>query len=231
MNSLRRSTLAIEGSCPVSKWLQTALLLGSSEMRNLLNEIAPFFMLRIDAVLSKKEGIIEHSEFLHAYDAYIQSIASGQEVDERLAKRFFQAAWTISLDCATSIEVPNDRHIIKLSRPAVIIQHHRLSFSAIDEKFRSMVFGVDTFPFGIQISYPQLFKDPKTQELEKILVLEKFVNTPLFRKIQKWVRSSTRPVTFLFGDKKTTIPVRIGKEALDFVNHHPWLVKHHFKVA
>jgi hypothetical protein len=110
------------------------------------------------------------------------------------------------------------------------MQHHKLHFSQDDHQFRSMVLGLEAFPFGIQLSYPQLYQEPKTHELKKVLLDPSFENTPLYKKIKQWIKTNTRPISFLVEDKKVTIPCRIGKEALLFVNNHPWLIKKNLKV-
>lgn len=227
---IRVSTQSVEGQCPVSMWLSTALYLSAQEMQRFIESLGPFFILKTDTVIPKNEGIIKSEDFLAAYKDYITALSLGEDIDEKSVKKYFQSVWTLNLDTVYSIDVDPDRHIIKLSKPSIILQHHKLHYSDDDQKFRSMVLGLDAFTFGIQISYPQLYQDPKTHELKKILLEGSFVNTDLYKKIKQWVKTNTRPISFLIENKKVTLPYRIGKEALAFVNHHPWIVKKHFKV-
>jgi hypothetical protein len=227
---IRQSTLSVEGQCPVSMWLSTALFLSASEMSQFLEALGPFFILQTDVVLDISDGIVDRQDFLKAYSEYVEDIKEGRSINEKKVKKYFQAVWTLSLDAVYSIKVPENRHIIKQVHPSIIVQHHKLHYSTDDHKFRSMVLGIDAFTFGIQISYPQLYQDPKSMELKKILLDNSFYNTELYKKIKMWIRSNTRPISFLINEKKWTIPQRIGKEALAFINNHLGLIKNQLKV-
>jgi hypothetical protein len=227
---IRQSTLNIEGQCPVSMWLSTALFLSASEMHQFLEALGPFFILQTDVVLDISDGIVDRQDFLKAYGQYVEDIKEGRGINEKNVKKYFQAVWTLSLDAVYSIRVPENRHIIKQVHPSIIVQHHKLHYSTDDHQFRSMVLGIDAFSFGIQLSYPQLYQDPKSMELKKILLDRSFYNTELYKKIKIWIRSNTRPISFLIDEKKVTIPVRIGKEVVSILNNHPGLIKNQLEV-
>lgn len=205
---IRISTLKEEGNCPVSKWLSVPLLLSNAEMKQFLEEMGNFFMIRTDCVLEKEKTLLPRTEFLAIYEAYVAALKENRPINEIDVKMALQTAWTLSLDVAYAIEVARDKHIVKLAKPAVMAQVHRLSYSHDDQQFRSQVFGTNSFPLGIYLSYPQLFQDPKTHQLENILHDPKFSNTPLFQNIQKWIRYHTKPLAL----ETKKLPIRVGKE-------------------
>jgi len=80
--------------------------------------------------------------------------------------------------------------------------------------------GLGSVFWGIQMSYPQIYQDPKTMELMEI---EESPNMELFQKIRGWVRDATRATPFIVEGKRVNSPIRIGKNCLSWIGRHPQL--------
>jgi hypothetical protein len=83
-----------------------------------------------------------------------------------------------------------------------------------------MVRGPDAISWGIQLSFPQIFEDPKTGEAVEALALP---NGLLFREMQRWARKNTRPTPISVEGKKQNLVARIGKENIERARSHPKL--------
>lgn len=102
--------------------------------------------------------------------------------------------------------------LVRILRPVIQVQPYTLHYSAYGEQFHEMTHSLDSFYWGLIFSYPQLYYNPKTQDVEK--VAEQFLNTSYFKSMQRWVRTHTVPTPFHVGDKIIHHPSRIGKEWL-----------------
>lgn len=228
---LRESTLATEGICPLSKWLSLQVLLDPSEMEQLLAALQNISIFQIDKLVPKESGLISVDEFNLAYSEYANALKEGRIPDEKAFRNVSQSVITLNSDPLYSIPVDDARRIIKIIGPVILMQPHRLDYSGFDGKFRSMTMSADSITWGVQFSYPQLYQNPKTYEIEKVMQQPKFVNTEAFHIIQKWIRYNTQPTTFLVEGKKITSPVRLGKVAFSWVNAHPGLIKRGIQVV
>jgi len=229
---LKESTLDKEGACLVSKWLEFPIVLSLEELKDLFAELGAFYVIHTDRIVSNEEGILFPEEFLKIYEQYITTWKEGGNLNDSLYKKVFQGAISTTLDGMYAIKVDDSRRIVKTTEPTLLLQPYRIEYSSFDHKFRPMVMSKNSLSWGLQISYPQLYQDAKTGVLKK--VDETFVNSALFRKLQKWVRYHTQPTTFLIQEKEEpkqiTMPMRIGKEALLFVNNHSGLAEKQIEV-
>jgi hypothetical protein len=83
-----------------------------------------------------------------------------------------------------------------------------------------MSMGVKAIFWGIQISYPQIYQDPKSMELLKV---GESNNSELFALVRSWVRDATRPTPFVVSGMKTNVPIRLGKQCFSWIGAHPQL--------
>ena len=77
---------------------------------------------------------------------------------------------------------------------------------------------------GIQFSYPHLYQDPLTRNVETIRNTPEYPNTELFHLLQKWMRQHTIPTPLIAEEKLINIPIRIGKLCLTWINKHAQLI-------
>lgn len=220
---IRTSSLQEEGYFQVSKWLSLQLLLDVHEMQNLLEELGEFYICPIGQIYSLGEETISKENFLKCYAAYIEGIKAGKLIDESLYRTCFSSVFTKSLDHLYRAEIAKDHHLLRISKPVLQLQTHRMHYSKLDGKFRPMIFGSDSIMWGIQFSYPQIFQDNRTKEILNVLNHPEFPNSGLYHTLQKWVRKNTIPTPFMDGEKVINSPIRIGKSCLTWINHHPQL--------
>ncbi|MFT4553070.1 MAG: hypothetical protein ACI9S8_001704 [Chlamydiales bacterium] len=228
--SLRVSTPQKEGKLQVSKWLQSQVLLDVSEMEALLEELGEAQLFSTGRLVEKGKSFVIKRDFLDCYIDYVESLKKGQLPDDSNFRSFFGSVFTVTPDVLYSMEIEDGRELVHPTRPVLQMQAHSIGYSVEEGKFRPMVLGKDSILWGIQFSYPQLFQDNETLSVEKVEETEKFPNTQLFRKLQRWVRHNTRATPFIIGDKKTNVPMRLGKKCFEWINKHPQLIKKGIKV-
>jgi hypothetical protein len=212
-----------------SKWLQVQALLDMDEIVQLFQALGNFKMYRIGAVLDLNETELSRDQFLECYRNYISTLKEGkvpQEIDYRPA---FTSVISVSPDMLQVVPVEGSKQIIKVIKPVIQIQVHRLGYSVVEEKFRPMVKGKESITWGIQFAYPQLFQE--SEEVFKVDESELFPNTYLFHTLQKWMRQNTIPTPFLVDGKKMNVPIRLGKNCFSWINHHPQLIEKNIKVV
>lgn len=223
--SLRQSTSA-ESPLQASKWLQSQALLSQEELAALfkfIEESHPFHLYACGVVCSKEKGEIPKQEFLETYGSYINKLKQGEMPDLAFYRSVFSPVMTTTTDALFTIPVGEDRQIIRNSKPIVQLQAHNMSYSSLDKKFHPLVFGIDSIAWGLQFSYPQLYQDNQTKQIEIIKKNTAFPNTVLFQLIQKWMRQHTIPTPFLAEGTLINVPMRLGKQCLEWVNRHPQL--------
>lgn len=219
---LRESTLQEEGPLQVSKWLSLQMLLDGEEMASLLESCQPLIFCG-SAVVAKGKSQVFPEGFLHVYRDYVEELKQGRLPNEALYRQRFNDLWTLDTGMLYAISLQGDRELVKACGPVVQLQAHFLGYSSLDKRFRPMVMGKDAIAWGIQFSYPQIFQDNRTREILPIAVSPRFPNTALFRAIQRWIRKHTIPTPFVVNGELTHVPIRLGKECLTWINHHPQL--------
>jgi hypothetical protein len=212
-----------ESPMQASKWLSLPLLIDYLEMLQLFEALEPFLLYRVGQVLLEGKGQISPEDFLSTYKYYIDSLKQGMIPEESIYNSHFNSVFTRTSDSLFAIEIPNNRHLIRICQPVIQVQPHWMDYSPYDDKFRSNMHGPESISWGIMFTYPQLYLDPQTKEPVKVVDREAFPNTYLYRLLQKWCRANTTPTPFRIGDKTVKVPVRIGKGCLDWIHHHPQL--------
>lgn len=213
-----------------SKWLKIQLLVDADEMRDLITNLGDFFIFSPSGVTPRGQGEIAHHYFLDKYVDYIHQLQKGQIPDEAKYRSAFSSVFTNYPEALYALPVGENQQVIRVQKPVVQLQLHRMNYSPLDQKFHTMVFGSDSISWGLQFSYPQLYRDPESKKVEPVQDNESFPNTKLWKQFQRWVRSSTIPTPFIVGEEKVNVPVRLGKKCLSWINHHPHLVIKGIKV-
>lgn len=227
MDHLRISTTN-EPPMQASKWLTAQVLIDEEEMRSLLDFIGTFALYTCGAVCLPGEERISTKNFLQAYSHYVQLLKEGQLPQTQDYRLPFSAAMTATLEALYVIPLNDGQQLVRVGKPVIQLQAHHIDYSSLDKKFRSMVFGENNIPWGIQFSFPQLYQDRTTGRVEK--VLQTSPNASLFQNLQKWVRQHTIPTPFYVEEKQYNVPMRLGKQCLSWINRHPQLVAKGIKV-
>lgn len=213
------------GVLQASKWLSYPVLLDVDEMDTMLDELGNFEIYLVSGVSKRGEGKITKELFLATYRDYINALKEGLDFPESRYRTIFSAVFTANDDALFAVHVGDDQQLIKIAKPVIQLQVHRISYSLVDNKFRSMVLGPDSVAWGIQFSYPQIYQDFKTKQVIQIIESADFPNTALFRRLQRWGRYHTIATPFLVGNQKTNVPVRLGKHCIPWINRHPGLIQ------
>jgi hypothetical protein len=210
-----------------SKWLDLQLLIDIDEMRDLFTALGDFEIFQVGMVCGIDDGIISKEKFLEVYEAYLDCLKKGKIPEEKTYRPYFSSIFTTSRDHLFHIVIGNDRHIIRVEKPVLQMQANRISYSPADGKIRPMVFSKDSILWGLQFSYPQLFQDSMTKDVFTVSDTPQFPNTPLYRKLQLFLRQNTIPTPFQVsgdqGDVRINVPMRLGKKCLSWINSHPQL--------
>lgn len=214
-----------------SKWLKCPVLLSADEMARLLQTLSPLDIFITGSVTKIGCGHISQEEFLQSYREYATLLSQGLLPEEAHYRSIFSSVFTTTPDAVYALLLEEDQQLIRLSKPVIQLQSHRLHFSHDDNTFRSMTFGSDSILWGIQFSYPQLCQDAQTKEILPVDLRPEFPNTQLFKTLQRWVRDNTIPTPFIVNGQKINSPVRLGKECLPWINKHPQLIQKGFQIA
>jgi hypothetical protein len=225
---LRVSSPEVEGILSVSKSLKFPVLLDAVEMEELFHELGGVTIYCVSEVVSQEKEVVSHTEFLAAYTIYVEALKRGEIPP--IAKRCFSAALTIDPTSLYAMQVGANRFLVKPLNPLIQMQHHAFFHSSVDGKFHSMVAGPESVMWGIQFSYPQLFKDPKTHQIAKVGVASQFPNTEYFLRLVKWMRKQTVATPFLVQGKRVNVPIRIGKKCFPWIGSHPQLAPRGLRV-
>lgn len=216
--SLRVSTPQNEGVLRVSKALKHQVLLEDQEMTSLLEELGQLSMFIVSQPVKLEEAEMTKEDFLALYKRYVDSLREGETIDDRLIRSAFSSAWSVDPSFFYAMQVGGEKFLVKPLKPILQLQLHRFMLSDVDEKIHPLVQGPGSISWGIQFSFPQLFQDPKTEEIAK--VPRDFVNSQLYWKLSRWLRSHTLPTQFLYKGKKIVSSLRLGKHCLGWINQH-----------
>ena len=184
------------------------MLLEMDELLDLLTQIEPFELFQTNAIVDSAEPI-EKKVFLNQYEENLKKIKNDQ-------KGIHTFNYSLAKDI-TSFEkkvLPNQKIILKQKKPCILVQNHSFFYSTIDHTFHSNAKSEESIDWGVQFSIPQIAQDPNTKEIIDIKM------NPIFKTIQKWTRTHTKPTPFLIEAKKMNATFRIGHKCM------PWIQKH-----
>lgn len=223
MNKIRQGTSA-EPTLQASKWLKTPALLEVDEMSHLFETLGHFNLYRTGAVVTEKEASVSQKDFLTFYAAYIESLKKSILPEPATYQPWFSLALSSTNESFFSVEVGNEKQLLRICHPIIQLQAHTLDYSPFDKKFRSMVFGSESITWGILFSYPQIYLDAITKDIINTKDQPNYPNSVLFHSLQKWMRQHTIPTPFITEGIKYNVPMRLGKQCISWINRHPQLI-------
>jgi hypothetical protein len=228
---IRISSPKIEGILQVSKWIKVQVLLDASEMQQLIQTLGGLFFVIVSEPVKADECTISSTVFLERYAEYIHLLRHGQVPSVDNFRRFFSCALSVTLETFYAIAAGNDKFLIKPTKPVLQLQTHHFFYSDLDGKFHPMALSSESISWGLQISYPQLFQDPVTHQVAKVIDSPDFPNTAMFTKLLRWMRSFTLPTPFEVKGTRINSPIRIGKQSLAWIKNHPQLKQRGIQIA
>ena len=200
-------TLLLQEKIPydAAKWQKMQVLLDKEEFQALLNFAGGVLFDRT-----------QKADALEAYGEYADSLKGGK-IPEPPS---FAWMWSLTEEALYILDTGTAKQILPLE-PVVQITHHQMNYTPEENVFRSNLFGPETIYWGLQFAFPQLYMEPDTKEVVKVLDAERFVNVKLYQMIKSFLRENSVPTPF----KGHNAPQRVGKKALEWVNNHPHLKK------
>lgn len=153
----------------VSKFLTVSFLLSKERLREVLEG---FFCVPTGSFAEP----VDRETLLEEYEAYIQ----GGRMRSYLLTR--------DPDCVYALEVRPGKRLWYPRRPVLQLREHAYTITA-DRRIQSGVFGPAAIPFGVTISYPQIFYDKGIIETLKTDT----PNTQAFQELRRWTRHNTKP--------------------------------------
>lgn len=218
--TLRIGTPATEGLYQASKWLKVQVLCDAEELAALFDVLRPFKMFPLTGFVNHSDAALSEQAFLQEYGSWIEGLKKGRVPTDAQLRRILACAWTAGNDALWLQEVPGQRYLVKVSQPVLQVQAHFFTYSSIDGVFRPMSMGAGSVFWGLQISYPQIYQDPKTQDL---LDASECLNAELFKRVRQWTRDMTRATPFIADGQKINVPIRLGKKCFSWIENHPQL--------
>ncbi len=222
---IRLSSIEKEGVFRSSKWLKHAVLLSVEELSSFFSVLGSYFLIPSSGLVSEKNWNVDFKDFQRQYSLYLDWMEDKTILPPPEMRRFFSLMLSVSLDIFYAIPIAPDKLAIKPTRPVIQIQMYHCFFSSFDHQIRSMATSQDSFGWGIQIAYPQVYEDPKTHQFSKVLLDEGFPNSKPFKEMVSWLRKNTQPVPLQEGDGRSYAPFRIGKNSLEKRETHKGLQK------
>lgn len=213
------STVEKEGELHCSKWLKHAVLLNMEEMKQLWQILDPYFLLSPIQIVLKENWRVSKDRFLSLYEKYLLWLKEEKDFPPSSLRKEFTLLLTDSLDAVYAVALPKDRILVKARAPVVQIQIYHCFISTFDQKIYPMAMNADSFTWGLQFSYPQIYEDPKNGTFKKVLLEKDFGNTVVYREIVSWLRKHTKPAVFSIGENSVVAPFRIAKERKDLPSH------------
>lgn len=218
---------AKEPPMQVSKWLELQLLIDENDMKELFTELGEFQIYTAGVLCNKNEGIISKDQFLMQYQAYINALRNGLLPNEEAFRTLFSSVFSVDSSHLFQVEVPNERRIIRVEKPVLQLQMNKIVYTPLDGKFRAMSLSQGAIFWGLQFSYPQLYRKAGDAE---VLKTNQFPNSQLFRKLQHWMRQATIPTPFEVDGQCINVPMRLGRQCISWINRHPQLAAQNIAV-
>lgn len=212
-----------------SKWLHFPLLCDVSELESLFLALGEIKIVALSGVNAEGDEIIPLESFFNHYNSYLNLIKTSEELPSSQLHRWFTSGLSLQLNHFCKIPVGENENIIRIVKPVLQIKPHWFSYSDADQKIRIDTLSLNNISWGLQFSYPQLFEDPQTKNVHKVLK-ENFPNNEPFKNLQKWIRVHTQATPFLVENRKINAPIRIGKACLPWIDEHKGLIKKGIKV-
>lgn len=202
-----------------SKWIHLPFLVDAEDFKGLFSTLGESIFLRSSGVYREEDVFISKGDFIEHFQRYVHDLQHGPILDAHY-KPLFSLYWSRSESTLGLIDVGDGRVCSTQLLPNIVLQLHRFQYSLTDGQFRRQVFGPDTISWGLQASFPTLVQDPKTRAIQKVLLDPHCENRALWMQFQKWLKASTRPVSFEINGIRKTVPFRISPAALNWVDHH-----------
>lgn len=217
-----------EGEMQVSKWLKIEVLLDPNEMQELFKALGNFSIYNVSEVVSAKSMEISKEAFIQDYKSYIAQLKAGNQSIS--AYPSFSAVLTNTEKVFYAMPIKDDAYLVRPLKPVIQLRMHHFSYSNADHSFHSMTFGKETVSWGLQFSYPQIYKHSEDEDFCEVLKEDSFPNSSLFKIIIKWMRKNSMPTPFTIDNRRVNTTFRLGKQCFHWIDKHPQLIANHMEI-
>ncbi|MES2199773.1 MAG: hypothetical protein V4489_06360 [Chlamydiota bacterium] len=214
------STVEKEGALHCSKWVKHAVLLDREEMESLWEVLASCIIISPIQKVSKEKWQVSKEHFFTWYEKYLSWLRLEDDFPPPDLRKEFTLMLSTFVEAFYAVSLSSDQFLIKARCPVIQIQIYHCFISKFDRKIYPMAMNADSFTYGLQISYPQIYEEPHVGKFKKMLLEKDFPNTILYKQIVQWLRNHTKPATFFLGDKEEVAPFRVGKKEKDGIGDH-----------
>jgi len=216
-----------KGVLQASKWLHIQILASYEEVKTLFAQFQEIPIFLLGTPLSKEGITVSHADFLSLYGEMVESLQKGSMPDLSVAKKILPCCLGEDLSALYLLKLEGERYLLKLRKPLLQIHAHFFRYSPVDRSFRSMILGGESIFWGLQFSFPQIFQDPDSHEIQKLSP-----QTGLFALVCKWARDCSQPTPFLLEDNtRINVPIRLGNSCFSWIASHPQLQSQKIQVA
>lgn len=160
-----------------SKWLRYPVFMSKEKLGELLDRLE-CFSFNISKVLSLEELQCGREYFERAYSEYIDCL------DFKKNRASLSVALTKEKEYISLKEVAEGRYIARSVYPVVQIAPFSFAISS-EGKILPHAMGISSIPFGLEFSYPAVYRDPVTLKIENGL---KFPSALLWRECKEFFR-------------------------------------------
>lgn len=182
-------------------------LLTIQELRDLFTVLEPCYLFRA-GIPSKNHFPVDVEFFLKKYQEWTEPYFNKQSEIPAVGT----AAFFLTKDISNLLLVDyGEKALLVPRKPVILLREQKIDFSREESKVHLKTSGKDTFNWGIEISFPSLYRDQECQEKKT----RKEENGICFIEAQRWIRAYTQPVTILNEGKKIHTTLKIGKKALE----------------
>jgi hypothetical protein len=202
-----------------SKWIHYHFFIDQNELEELLAAFNTCYLFPIGKMFLNYENNLQ-VKIIKEYKSVIENLKS-KVVNLNSINSIFPIAISKTIDAFYLYSPKDNLHTIKIEKPVLQLQVGTFRYSSITQTIQLNSLGSDTIFWGFKLSYPQIFQDPKSNQIVKVNA--NFDNFSYFALVRKWIRENTYPVRFKINQKKIVTPLRIGKKCISWINFHPQL--------
>ncbi len=184
-------------------------------MKRFLDSLGSCLIVSPVQILTLETYQLSQESFLERYGRYLDWIGSDPGFPSSKVRNDCTLMISSGPDSFYSVPVAGG-FFLKPGLPVVSVRTYHCFISSLDGSLRSMAMNVDSFTFGLEFSYPQIYEDPRTGEFRKTLLDSDSPNTALYKKMTSALRRQTKPLLIEINGNKVAAPFRVGIDSSDW---------------
>ncbi len=195
-----------------SKWIHHSFFLSPTEWEELFSSIPGFLCFSLKNPQHESEILKDKKELFTAYREDVERFLHSKALIH--SQKILPLALTRDPQDLGLQKVADGRVLVSIRRPLLLLRPHFFSLSQLD---LSIAGGKRVF-WGLQVSYPLVYIDPTSQEIQEGIQAP---NGAIFTSFRKWIRKKTKYISLRIGEKRIACPYRISKEMIPLLKKNP----------